>query len=91
MIAANQIDANHVKANTITTDKILFGAGDAIQKGPGGGIVIKTLDGNNLSVVGMTNIYGTSGLTVYNNLSDESSTHKTVIQGGQIIFYERSP
>ena len=91
MIAANQIDATHVKANTITTDKILFGAGDAIQKGSGGGIVIKTLDGNNLSVVGMTNIYGTSGLTVYNNLSDESSTHKTVIQGGQIIFYEKSP
>ena len=91
MIAANQIDANHVKANTITTDKILFGAGDAIQKGVGGGIEVKLLNGNSLDITGMLQVYSKAGLTVYNNTTDANSTKKTVIQGGMITFYERSP
>ena len=43
------------------------------------------------SVTGMLNVYGTNGMTVFDNLSDALSNKKTVIQGGQIIFYERSP
>ena len=91
MIAANQIEAKHVKANTITTDKILFGAGDAIQKNASGGIEVKLLNGNSLDISGMLQVYSKAGLTVYNNTTDANSTKKTVIQGGMIIFYERSP
>ena len=29
--------------------------------------------------------------TVYNNTTDANSTKKTVVQGGMILFYERSP
>ena len=90
-IAANQIEAKHVKANTITTDKILFGAGDAIQKNASGGIEVKLINGNSLDISGMLQVYSKAGLTVYNNTTDANSTKKTVIQGGMIIFYERSP
>ncbi len=43
------------------------------------------------SVSGMLNVYGTNGITVFDKNSDALSNKKTVIQGGQIIFYERSP
>ena len=90
-IAANQIEAKHVKANTITTDKILFGAGDAIQKGASGGIEVKLLNGNTLSVVGMMNIFSGAGLAIYNGTTDTNSTKLTLIQGGVIKFAEWSP
>ena len=90
-IAANQIEAKHVKANTITTDKILFGAGDAIQKNASGGIEVKLLNGNTLSVVGMMNIFSGAGLAIYNGTTDTNSTKLTLIQGGVIKFAEWSP
>ncbi len=90
-IKSGEIEAKHLKANTITTDKILFGAGDAIQKNAGGGIEIRTLNGNALNVVGMMNIFNGAGLTVFNGATDALSTLKTVILGGKISYYERSP
>lgn len=90
-IVSNTIEARHIKANSITTDKILFGAGDAIQKGASGGIEVKLINGNSLDISGMLQVYSKAGLTVYNNTTDANSTKKTVIQGGMIIFYERSP
>ena len=43
------------------------------------------------SVSGMLGVYNSNGITVWNSSSDAVSNKKTVIQGGQIIFYERSP
>ena len=90
-IVSNTIEARHIKANSISTDKILFGAGDAIQKNASGGIEVKLINGNSLDISGMLQVYSKAGLTVYNNTTDANSTKKTVIQGGMIIFYERSP
>ncbi|MBP9479069.1 MAG: hypothetical protein KBF12_10650 [Sebaldella sp.] len=89
-IAANQIEAKHVKADSITTDKIKFGVGDAIQKGSNG-IEVKLLNGNSLDISGMLQVFSKAGLAVYNNTTDANSTKKTVVQGGMILFYERSP
>ena len=43
------------------------------------------------SVSGMLGVYNSNGITVWDSSSDAVSNKKTVIQGGQIIFYERSP
>ena len=90
-IVSNTIEARHIKANSITTDKILFGAGDAIQKNASGGIEVKLLNGNTLSVVGMMNIFSGAGLAIYNGTTDTNSTKLTLIQGGVIKFAEWSP
>ena len=76
---------------TLTADKILFGAGDAIQKNASGGIEVKLLNGNTLSVVGMMNIFSGAGLAIYNGTTDTNSTKLTLIQGGVIKFAEWSP
>ena len=89
-IVSNTIEARHIKANSITTDKILFGAGDAIQKGASGGIEVKLLNGNSLTVQGLINVYSGAGMAVYDKgVSD--STKLTLIQGGVIKFAEWSP
>ena len=90
-IVSNTIEARHIKANSISTDKILFGAGDAIQKNASGGIEVKLLNGNTLSVVGMMNIFSGAGLAIYNGTTDTNSTKLTLIQGGVIKFAEWSP
>ena len=43
------------------------------------------------SVSGMLSIYNANGIGVWDNSTDATSNKKTIIQGGQIIFYERSP
>ena len=55
------------------------------------------IQGKNLQLTGATtvngvvNIYGANGLTVFDNNSDALSNKKSLLQGGQLIFYERSP
>ncbi len=89
-IVSNTIEARHIKANSITTDKILFGAGDAIQKGASGGIEIRLLNGNSLTVQGLINVYSGAGMAVYDKGASDS-TKLTLIQGGVIKFAEWSP
>ena len=89
-ISANAIETKHIKADAVTTDKIKFGSGDAIQKGSNG-IEVRLLNGNSLDIVGLLNVYSKAGLIVYNSNIEPNSTKRVIIQGGGVFLQERVP